>query len=289
MTITAGVKTVRDMAVNVKTSTRSDENDPFDQSLQNQEDSEMKRLSGKVVLIVGGTRGLGRTIAETAEDEGAGVTVVGRDIRDAVHILGARPRMQSFARDATDEDTARSTIGATAPDIVVVCAGAVPPTGPIQKLSWTAFSANWETDVKASFLFCKEALRRPLRPGSTIILISSAAAIGGSPIAGGYAGAKRMQLLLAKYAQQESDRLGLGLTFLTLAPSCLLAETAIGAAIATAYAKYLGTAKERFLESLADRPTAFDVAREVIKLMVGARDVGGSLVLVSRSGAEIIQ
>jgi NAD(P)-dependent dehydrogenase (short-subunit alcohol dehydrogenase family) len=262
---------------------------PLDQSLQDHEDSEMKRLIGKAVLIVGGTRGIGRAIAETAEDEGAGVAVVGRDIRDAIHILGARPRMQSFARDATDEDTARATIRATAPDIVVVCAGAVPPTGPIQKLSWTAFSANWETDVKASFLFCKEALRRPLRPGSTVILISSAAAIGGSPITGGYAGAKRMQLFLAKYAQQESDRLELGLTFVTLAPSCLLPETAIGATIATAYAKYLGTTKERFLESLADRPTALDVARWLFESIVGARNVGGSLVLASKHSAEIIQ
>jgi NAD(P)-dependent dehydrogenase (short-subunit alcohol dehydrogenase family) len=57
-----------------------------------------------------------------------------------------------------------------------------------------------------AFLFCREALRAPLAPGSVVVIISSGAGLGGSPISGGYAGAKRMQMFLAKYCQAESDR-----------------------------------------------------------------------------------
>jgi hypothetical protein len=95
------------------------------------------------------------------------------------------------------------------PNVLVVCGGARPPGRPIQELTWEEFSVNWNTDVRMSFAFCREALRAPLPAGSTVILISSGAALGGSPISGGYAGAKRTQMFIANYAQKESDRLNL--------------------------------------------------------------------------------
>ena len=61
-----------------------------------------------------------------------------------------------------------------------------------------------------------------------MILISSGAGIGGSPISGGYAGAKRMQMFLASYCQKESARLGLGIRFAALVPMRLMPETELG-------------------------------------------------------------
>lgn len=52
---------------------------------------------------------------------------------------------------------------------------------------------NWEIDTKMAFLFCREALKSPLAPGSVVAIIFSGAGSGGSPISGGYAGAKRVQ------------------------------------------------------------------------------------------------
>src|SRR5262249_54484291 len=72
--------------------------------------------------------------------------------------------------------------------------------------------------------------RRPLPRGTMIISISSGAAIGGSPISGGYAGAKRMQMFLANYAQKESDRLGLDLRFLAVTPMRPMVDTEGGRA-----------------------------------------------------------
>jgi NAD(P)-dependent dehydrogenase (short-subunit alcohol dehydrogenase family) len=45
-------------------------------------------------------------------------------------------------------------------------------------------------DVQHAFHWTREALLRPLEPGSTVIAVSSGAALRGSPISGGYAGAK---------------------------------------------------------------------------------------------------
>jgi hypothetical protein len=55
-----------------------------------------------------------------------------------------------------------------------------------------------------SLLFSQAALTTPLPAGTTIMLISSGAALGGSSLSGGYAGAKRTQMFLADYAQKES-------------------------------------------------------------------------------------
>ena len=49
----------------------------------------------------------------------------------------------------------------------------------------------------------------------------------GSPISGGYAGAKRTQLFIANSAQKESDRFGLGLHLMALAPR-IMPDTALG-------------------------------------------------------------
>src|SRR5260370_6865576 len=97
-------------------------------------------------------------------------------------------------------------------------AGTPPPMRSFFELGWEEFSANWNADVKASFLFCKAAIENPFPRGAAIVLISSGAGIGGSHLSGGYAGAKRMQMFLAKYSQREADRLGPPLRFLSIVP-----------------------------------------------------------------------
>ena len=103
------------------------------------------------------------------------------------------------------------------PDILVLNAGAVPAEGPIDQLSWEAFTRPWDTDVKGGFHWLQAALTLPLASGSRVLVGSSGAARQGSPQSGGYAGAKRMLWLMASYAQQVSDQKGLGLGVQALA------------------------------------------------------------------------
>ena len=89
---------------------------------------------------------------------------------------------------------------------------------PLQHQTWETFSANWHTDVRMAFHWVREALLKPLRPGSRVVVISSGAALQGSPLSGGYAGAKATQRFITAYAQDEANRAGLGITFTAILP-----------------------------------------------------------------------
>ena len=178
--------------------------------------------------------------------------------------------MKTLAVDATADTAPDEVFAALEPDVLVICAGALAPAAPVQELSWEAFSANWETDVKASFLFCRAALRGRLKPGSRIVLISSGAALsGGPPFAGGYAGAKRMQMFMAGHCQKELDRLGLGLRFMALAPMRIMPGTGVGDGGIDGYAAYSGIQPADFLAGMTDMQTPAEVGRAVVALATG--------------------
>ena len=134
------------------------------------------------------------------------------------------PGVEVLPLDAADESAPSKVFGVLKPDILILCAGAFPPAAPLHEQSWQQFAVNWETDVKIALHFCKAALSEPLPGGASVILISSGAALAGSPNLGGYAGAKRTQLFIANYSLKESDRLGLGLRFSAVAPRIMPAK-----------------------------------------------------------------
>ncbi|WP_235983888.1 SDR family NAD(P)-dependent oxidoreductase [Bradyrhizobium australiense] len=187
----------------------------------------MLPLTGKNMVVIGGSRGVGRRVVEAAVRDGAHVLAVARQDAPLRQLAEEVSSIEILPLDATDEAAPSKVFGTLRPDILVVCAGAFPPAAPLHELSWQQFAVNWETDVKVAFHFCKAALSRPLPAGTSVILIASGAAFAGSPNSGGYAGAKRMQLFMANYSQKESDRLGLGLCFTALAPR-IMPDTELG-------------------------------------------------------------
>jgi len=72
-----------------------------------------------------------------------------------------------------------------------------------------------------------------------VITLSSGAALRGSPLSGGYAGAKAAIRWLTAYAAEESGRAGLGIRFVSLLPQ-LTPATDLGAVFAAAYAARSG-------------------------------------------------
>jgi NADP-dependent 3-hydroxy acid dehydrogenase YdfG len=72
-------------------------------------------------------------------------------------------------------------------------AGAAPLIRPLQQQSWETFSVQWQSNVRIAFHWLREALLEPLRPGSGVVVLSSGAALAGSPLSVGYAGAKATQ------------------------------------------------------------------------------------------------
>jgi NAD(P)-dependent dehydrogenase (short-subunit alcohol dehydrogenase family) len=121
-----------------------------------------KRLHNKNVVVIGGSKGVGRAIVAAAHAQGAQVLAVARqqepllklaDDFSGVHILGF---------DATDESAPAKVFETLSPDVLVVCGGAIPHTAPLQEQSWEQFSRSWNSDVKMSLLFSQAALTIPL-------------------------------------------------------------------------------------------------------------------------------
>lgn len=228
----------------------------------------MSSLAFKKIDVVGGSHGVGKAIVSALAVNGANVVAVARDKGALDDLAKELPQVEICPLDATC-DIAPDTIYALEPDAVVVAAGAIPPTAPLSELDWDTFTRNWEVDVRMSFELCKAALIRPMKPGGQVILISSAAAIGGSPISGGYAAAKRMQMFLASYAQREGERLGRDLRFTAIAPARPMPDTRIGEAAVAGYARFLNVAPADFLAGTSDRQSVGDVARAVIETLSG--------------------
>lgn len=244
----------------------------------------MVMLAGKNVVVVGASRGVGRAIVHRMTADGAQVLAVGRTKAALERLVDELPGAKTLAIDAATEAAPAAVFAALRPDLLVLCGGATPPGRPIHELTWEEFAVNWETDVRISFSFCREALRLPLSPGATVILISSGAALGGSPISGGYAGAKRTQMFIANYAQKESDRLGLGLRFLALAPARIMPDTELGRFAVEAYARYLGVSPTEFVQGMSSRQTPEDVANATAQLAGHYADYRGVVFTISGEG-----
>src|SRR6266702_654161 len=249
-----------------------------------------QRLRGKNVVIIGGSRGLGKTIVATTHAEGARVLAVARQEPSLRQLAAEIPGVRVLALDAADEGAPAQVFETLLPDILVVCAGALPHMAPLVEQNWEQFSRNWNSDVKMSLLFSQAALTTPLPAGTTIMLISSGAALAGSPLSGGYAGAKRTQMFLADYAQKESARLQLGLQFLALTPTPgrIMPETELGKAAIEAYASSLGISPADFINNMGAKVTTEDVANAVVTLASDSRERAGKTFLVSASGIELL-
>lgn len=248
----------------------------------------MSKLAGKNVVILGATGSVGAPIVQRAVAEGARTLAVarGRDTLD--RLASGIPGLDVLALDAATEGAPATVFDAMTPDVLVICGGARPPATPLHEMTWTQFSVNWDTDVRMSFHFCKAALARPLRKGATVILISSGAALGGSPISGGYAGAKRTQMFIASYGQKESNRLQLGIRFVALAPAMIMPDTRLGRFAVEGYARYLGVPAADFVSSMKAPQTPLDVADAIIELLSSAQAHTGSIFTVSGEGIATV-
>jgi NAD(P)-dependent dehydrogenase (short-subunit alcohol dehydrogenase family) len=203
-------------------------------------------VKDRKVVVTGGSRGLGLGLVEALVAHGANVTIVARE-SDALADARQRLGVMAISADITDEAAAHRILGDVHPDILVLNAGAKPPMGRLDQLSWENFSATWETDVKGGLYWMQAALKAPLKPGSRVLVGSSGAAENGSPLSGGYAGAKRMLWLMAKYANGVSAQNKLGIRFQAIVPQQIIGNTGVGEAGAAAYAGAAGIGREEFL------------------------------------------
>jgi 3-oxoacyl-[acyl-carrier protein] reductase len=204
-------------------------------------------LSNKTTIVVGASRGLGRGIATAFAQAGARVIAVSRTPAAESEPATGTTTIHPEIADATDATVAASLLDRYEPDAIVLVAGATPHMAPLGQQTWETFSATWETDVQIAFHWLRAALLKPLAPGSRVIVVSSGAALAGSPLSGGYAGAKATQRFIAGYAQGEAERGGLEVAFTSVLPQ-FAPETGVGRPAVDAYAAQAGLSVHDFLE-----------------------------------------
>lgn len=205
--------------------------------------------------MVGASRGLGRGIATAFAESGADVVAVARTAPALIELAESHQGIRVEIADATDEAAAFRLIDRYEPTVLILVAGATPVMRQLQKHSWETFSANWNTDVKIAFIWLREALTKPLPSGSRVIVVGSGAALNGSPLSGGYAGAKSTQQFIAQYAQSESTRADLGITVTTVMPR-MTPFGDVGRQGVRAYARFSGQSEEAYLQQLGALATA---------------------------------
>jgi NAD(P)-dependent dehydrogenase (short-subunit alcohol dehydrogenase family) len=182
--------------------------------------------------------------------------------------------------DVADPVVAGTLIEQYRPDTLVLNAGAPPLMRPLQHQTWETLSRNWDIDVRHAFHWIREALLLPLCPGSTVITMSSGAAVAGSPLSGGYAGAKATIRFITGYAADESARAGLGIRFISVLPR-LTSATELGSMAVAAYARREGLDVDRYLTRSGPGLTPEDVGKAAVDIATSAEYAPGAYLLTT--------
>jgi len=157
----------------------------------------VRRLEGKVALVTGGARGIGRAIAGRFAEEGACVSILALHADSAARAadeLGARAL--GIGGDVSSEHDVRRAVDETVAtfgrlDVMVNNAGAI-AVGPVVDMSAETWDRIVAVNLRGVFLGCREASRQMLAQGSggRIVNASSGAGRRGDRLIGAYAASK---------------------------------------------------------------------------------------------------
>ena len=226
----------------------------------------MTDLTNKTTIVVGASRGLGRGIATAFARAGGTVIAVARTAPALAELTSEVSNVKAEVADARDATIAPTLLNRYQPHAVILVAGASPRLAPLHQQTWETFSETWESDVRIAFNWLREALLRPLRPGSRMVVISSGAALQGSSISGGYSGAKATQRFITAHAQEEADRAGLALTFTAVLPR-LTPLTDLGRPSVQAHAASNGQTEQEYVMRMGELLTPETAGAAVLEVV----------------------
>lgn len=176
---------------------------------------------GRHALVTGGGTGIGLAIAHALAEQGANVTITGRDEARLHDIAQGNPRLHPLAMDVTDESNLRTGIKSAceARGPIAIC---VANAGLAEPMAWSKIDmTHWRrimaTNLDGCFLTiqaCMESLGRD--DWGRIIAISSIAGVRGLKGAVAYTASKHAVIGMIRGLSEEY--MGSKMTFNALCP-----------------------------------------------------------------------
>ena len=239
----------------------------------------MNDLSGKVAIVTGGARGLGRTYCETLA--AAGASVIAADVSDCSATVGAVTAAGGNATaaplDVTDLDACRSAVSVALAaygrlDVLVNNAAlyATLHSGPFDTIEDDEWDAAMNVNVKGIWNMCRAAVPAlKTAGGGSIINISSLAAVYGLPNTLHYTVSKAGVLGLTRGLARELGRYSIRVN--SIAPSAVLTEGTN---------EFLGDRRDRALEVIA--------SQQAIRRNLEPSDVAGTVAFLASDASKFI-
>jgi NAD(P)-dependent dehydrogenase (short-subunit alcohol dehydrogenase family) len=175
-------------------------------------------LLGKVAVVTGGGRGLGREVARRLAAEGAHVAVAARsedELRETVALItGAGGRASAFTVDVSDSSAVEQLVVAVEfqagpVDLLVNNAAVIWPLGPAWEVSTREWWRLLEINLFGTFLCAHAVLPGMTRRGSgRIVNVASGAGIQAPPFGSAYAASKAAVIRLSEELALETKAHG---------------------------------------------------------------------------------
>lgn len=183
-------------------------------------------FSGRVALVTGGSRGIGRAIVETLAKGGAQVALASRSLEQSqatAQELGAQSgaRIQGYAVDVADPVQAKALVDQVLADFgrldILVNNAGTTRDNLILRMNEEDWDIVLDTNLKGTFNFCKAAIRSMLKQRyGRIVNVSSVSGLAGQAGQANYSASKAGMIGLSKaLAREVASR---GITVNVVAP-----------------------------------------------------------------------